>query len=325
MQAQDRRTNMKIVITDGSAANPGDISWNEISSIGQTDVYDVTPPDKLLERAAGADIVITNKTVFDRKTIEALPDLKYIGVLATGFNVIDLKAAADRGIVVTNIPEYSTYATMQHTIALLLELTNKVAVHSQAVRDGDWVRSEQFCFWREPLIELCDKTAVVVGFGRIGKRVAATLSALGMKVVIVPHHMPETDIGYPVMELKEALKIADVVTLHCPLTSETTGLINSETLSLMKPGALLINAARGPMVVEADVRAALDSGALGGYAADVVAVEPMLADNPLLGAPRCVITPHTAWAPKETRERLVRVAADNIRAWMAGDPINKVN
>lgn len=316
---------MRIVILDGSAANPGDINWDEISSLGDLTVYDVTPQELLLQRAADAQIAITNKTVFDRDTINALPELRYIGVLATGYNVVDTKAAAERGIVVTNIPEYSTYATMQHTIALLLELTNRTALHSNAVRDGEWVRSEQFCFWKEPLTELWNKTAAVVGFGRIGRRVAATLSALGMNVVIVPHRLPADDIGYPAMALEDALKIADVVTLHCPLTPETTGLINGRTLSLMKDGSLLINAARGPLIVESDVRDALVSGQLAGFAADVVSVEPMLPDNPLLDAPNCIITPHTAWAPKETRERLISAAAENIRAFLSGAPVNKVN
>lgn len=323
---------MRIVVLDGSAANPGDIDWNELSSLGELTVYDVTPQELLLERAAGAEVAITNKTVFDRDSIEKLPDLKYIGVLATGFNVIDIEAATEKGIVVTNVPEYSTYATMQHTIALLLELTNKVAVHSSAVRAGDWVRCPQFCFWNEPLTELWNKTAVVVGYGRIGRRVAATLSSLGMNVTIVPHHLPSEPAPagsheslYRFTTLEEALPTADVVTLHCPLTAETKGIINSRTLASMKKGSLLVNAARGPLVVEQDIRDALESGQLAGYAADVVCCEPMAADNPLLDAPNCVITPHTAWAPRETRARLIKAAADNLRAYMAGQPINRVN
>ncbi len=323
---------MRIVVLDGSAANPGDIDWNELSSLGELTVYDVTPQELLLERAADAEVAITNKTVFDRDSIEKLPDLKYIGVLATGFNVIDIEAATEKGIVVTNVPEYSTYATMQHTIALLLELTNKVAVHSSAVRAGDWVRCPQFCFWNEPLTELWNKTAVVVGYGRIGRRVAATLSSLGMNVTIVPHRLPSEPAPagsheslYRFTTLEEALPTADVVTLHCPLTAETKGIINSRTLASMKKGSLLVNAARGPLVVEQDIRDALESGQLAGYAADVVCCEPMAADNPLLDAPNCVITPHTAWAPRETRARLIKAAADNLRAYMAGQPINRVN
>lgn len=317
---------MKIVILDGAAANPGDIDWKAIEEFGEVIVYDVTPPELLIERAIDAEICITNKTAFTREVIENLPKLKYIGVLATGFNVIDLKAASDHGIVVTNVPEYSTYATMQHTIALILELTNHVGIHNKAVQDGRWITSTQFCFWDCQLMEICGKTVVIVGYGKIGQRVAATCKALGANIVVVPHRMPENpEAGITYMTYEDAIKIADIISFHCPLTPETTGIVNKDTIAAMKNGVLIVNAARGPIVNESDMREALTTNKVGGYAADVISVEPMLETNPLLGAPNCILTPHTAWAPKETRIRLVDAAADNIRAFLNGAPINKVN
>ena len=315
---------MKITILDAMAANPGDLSWDEIGKFGELNVYDVTPPETLIERARGSEICITNKTVFDRNVIEQLPDLKYIGVLATGYNVIDLEACSERGIVVTNVPEYSTYATAQMTIALILEHTNHVGLHNESVRNGDWVRAPQFCYWKEPLTELWNKTAVVIGYGKIGRTVAQILKALGMRVIAVPHTMRE-DAEVEFMTLKDALPLADVVTLHAPLTPETKGIIDEKALELMKDGALLINAARGPLVDPGSVVSALKTGKLRGYAADVLSVEPMRADDPFLHAPNCILTPHIAWAPKETRERLIKAAADNIEAFLQGSPINQVN
>jgi len=315
---------MKITILDAMAANPGDLSWDEIGKFGELNVYDVTPPETLIERARGSEICITNKTVFDRNVIEQLPDLKYIGVLATGYNVIDLEACSERGIVVTNVPEYSTYATAQMTIALILEHTNHVGLHNESVRNGDWVRAPQFCYWKEPLTELWNKTAVVIGYGKIGRTVAQILKALGMRVIAVPHTMRE-DAEVEFMKLKDALPLADVVTLHAPLTPETKGIIDEKALELMKDGALLINAARGPLVDPGSVVSALKTGKLRGYAADVLSVEPMRADDPFLHAPNCILTPHIAWAPKETRERLIKAAADNIEAFLQGSPINQVN
>lgn len=318
--------NVKIVIMDGSAANPGDINWKPFEEIGEVVAYDVTLPSQIIERASDAEIVITNKTPFTRETIEALPSLKYIGVLATGFNVIDLQAASDHGIVVTNVPEYGTYATMQHTIALMLELTNHVAIHSQSVMDGDWVKSPQFCYWNKPLMELWGKTIVVVGYGKIGARVCETAKALGMNVIAVPHHIPHENVeGITFEKFEDAAPKADIISLHAPLTDETKGLINATTINNLKDGVLIINAARGPMVVEKDIADALASGKIGGFACDVVSVEPMSKDNPLLGAPNCIITPHIAWAPKETRERLVVVAANNIKAFLKGENVNQVN
>ena len=316
---------MKIVILDASAANPGDISWKSIEAFGELTVYDVTTFDQIVERTKDADIALTNKTPFTREILNQLPKLRYIGVLATGYNVVDLAACAERGIVVTNVPEYGTYATMQHTIALMLELTNHVALHNEAVMNGEWITSPQFCFWKSPLTELCGKTMVVVGYGKIGQRVAATALALGLKVIAVPHHITHNSDGeVQFMSLEEALPKADIISLHAPLTPDTQGLISRSTLDKCKDGVLVINAARGGMVVEQDIRDALVSGKLGGYAADVVATEPMLKDNPLLGAPNCILTPHIAWAPKQTRERLIEVATENIRSFLAGNPTNTV-
>ena len=318
---------MKIVILDGSAANPGDISWAPIEKFGDLTVYDVTSPDQLVERAKGADICITNKTAFTEEVIAQLPDLKYIGVLATGFNVIDLPACTKRSITVTNVPEYSTFATAQMTVALLLELTNNTGLHSDSVKDGDWVRSPQFCYWKRPLTELWNKNAVVFGYGKIGKRVAQIFKALGMNVTAVPHRMPDKteEDGIKFATWEEAIKTADVISLHSPLTEETKDLINKESLKACKDNVIIINAARGPLVNEEDMTAALRSGKVAGYAADVVSVEPMKADNPLLTSPNTILTPHTAWAPKETRIRLIDMCAENIEAFLKGAPVNKVN
>lgn len=319
---------MKIVILDGSAANPGDISWAPLEKFGEVTAYDVTDPEDVVERVSDAEIAITNKTAFTEEIIEKLPKLKYIGVLATGYNVVDLEACSKRGIVVTNVPEYSTFATMQMTIALLLSMTNHVAMHSESVHNGDWVKSPQFCYWNKPLTELWNKTLLVFGFGKIGQQVALTAKALGMRVIAVPHKMPEakTDSnGVEFMTFEEALPLADFITLHCPLTKETNLLINEETISKMKDGVSIINAARGGLINEADMRAALESGKVSNFAADVVSVEPMKEDNPLLGAPNCTLTPHIAWAPKETRERLIKMAANNLEGFISGKVINKVN
>ena len=322
---------MKIVILDGSAANPGDISWGALEKLGEVTAYDITSKDQLIERMKGAECAITNKTVFDRAAFEQLPDLKYIGVLATGYNVIDLEAARDHGVTVTNVPEYATFATAQHTMALLLELTNLAGLHSASVMDGEWCRSPQFCYFKAPLTELCGKTLHIIGLGKIGRRVAQMASAFGMNVTATPHDTSligsVTEAGTAEVKcvpFEEGVRNADVVSLHCPLTEDTREIINRDSLSLFKPGAILINCARGPVINESAVREALDSGLLGGYGADVVCVEPMLPDNPLLGAPNCVLTPHIAWTPVETRLRLIDMAASNLKAFMDGYPVNTV-
>ena len=324
---------MKITVLDGSAANPGDITWAPLEELGELTVYDVTSQPQLIERAKDSEILITNKTVFNREAIEALPKLKYIGVLATGFNVIDLDACRERGIVVTNVPEYSTYATAQMATALILELTDLAGLHDRSVKDGDWIRSPQFCYWNKPLFEIMGKTVVVFGLGKIGRRVCAIMSALGAKVTGVPHHIPQDgsksikvdgyEIGLSTFE--EALPDADIITFHCPLTPETDKIIRKENIDRCKDGVMIINAARGGLADEKDVADALRSGKIRGYAADVVSVEPMLPDNPLLTAPNTILTPHIAWAPQETRMRLINVCADNIRAFLNGCPVNVVS
>ena len=323
---------MKIVILDGSAANPGDITWGALETLGEVVAYDITSKDQLIERMQGAECAITNKTVFDREAFEKLPDLKYIGVLATGYNVVDLEAAREHGVVVTNVPEYATFATAQMTMALLLELTNLVGLHTASVMDGEWCRCPQFCYFKAPLTELCGKTLHIIGLGKIGQRVAQMASAFGMYVTATPHK--KSLIGTLVevggctvrcLDFEEGIKNADVVSLHCPLTEETREIINEKSLALFKPGAILLNVARGPVINEAAVRKALDSGLLAGFGCDVVCVEPMLPTNPLLGAPHCVITPHTAWTPVETRIRLIDMAAENLKAFLSGKPINQVN
>ena len=323
---------MKIVILDGSAANPGDISWGRLEELGEVIAYDYTAKEELIERMQGAECAITNKTVFDREVFESLPDLRYIGVLATGYNVVDLEAARKHGVTVTNVPEYATFATAQMTMALLLELTNLVGLHTESVMNGEWCRSRQFCYFKSPLTELAGKTLHIIGLGKIGRRVARMASSFGMTVTATPHDKSLTgsvkDIdGTPVrfLSLEDGIRNADVISLHCPLTDETKEIINSDTLAGIKRGAILINCARGPVVNENAVRQALDSGLLGGYGTDVVCVEPMLEDNPLHGAPNCVITPHIAWTPVETRIRLIDAAADNLEAFLNGNPINKVN
>ncbi len=316
---------MNIVIMDGSAANPGDLDWKPLEDIGNVTAYDITPESMIIERALEADAVITNKTPFTEKILDSLPRLRYIGVLATGFNVVDLNACKKRGIIVTNVPEYGTYATAQMTIALLLELADKVGLHDRSVKNGDWVRSEQFCYWLEPLTELYGKKIAIIGTGKIGTRVDVIAEALGMTVLKVPHRITRPGEEY---SLEDAVSEADVITLHCPLTEQTRDLINSRSISLCKDNVLIINAARGPIVNEEDMAQALRSGKVAGYACDVVSVEPMKADNPLLNAPNTVITPHIAWAPRETRMRLIRAAADNLNGFMqgkTGKDINQVN
>ena len=323
---------MRIVILDGSAANPGDITWGELESLGEVIAYDYTSKDQLIDRMKGAEVAITNKAVFDAEVFDQLPDLKYIGVLATGYNVVDLEAARKHGVVVTNVPEYATFATAQNTMALLLELTNHVGRHTESVMNGDWCRSRQFCYFLSPLTELNGKNLHIIGLGKIGRRVAVMASAFGMKVTATPHDTSligttvEFDgVSVSCLPLEKGIRGADVVSLHCPLTEDTREIINKDSLGWFKKGAFLINCARGPVINESDVRAALDNGILGGYGADVVCVEPMLENNPLLGAPNCVITPHIAWTPVETRIRLIDMAADNLKAFLAGRPINQVN
>lgn len=319
---------MKIVDLDGYGLNPGDLSWNGFKELGNFTNYDRTADDnaKKIERIGNSEIVLTNKTSLNKQVIDAAPKLKYIGVLATGFNVVDLSAATDNNVLVTNIPSYGTDAVAQHTFALLLEITNQVGLHSQAVRDGEWSTSMDFTFWKKPLISLTDKTLGIIGFGHIGQAVAQIAHVFGMNVIFYNHHKKEVQADWlKQVSLDELLKKSDVISLHTPQTPETTDLINQETIAKMKDGTIIINTARGGLLNEQDVATALNSGKLYALGADVASQEPINADNPLLTAKNAYLTPHIAWAPTEIRERLMGIAVDNLKAYLAGRPINVVN
>lgn len=312
---------MKIVILDGYGLNPGDLNWHAFEQLGEVTVYDYTPPEDAAARMAGAEAVITNKTVLTRSLIESCPTLRYIGILATGFNVVDLQAAAERGIPVTNVPAYSTQAVAQHVFALLLEVTNHVGRHNAAVQDGRWQRNRDFCFWDAPLMELQGKTMGIVGWGQIGQATAAIARAFGMRVIVASKHSREPF----VVSMDTLLHEADVLSLHCPLTQENAGLINAQTIGQMKQGAILINTARGGLVDEGALREALVSGKLAGAAMDVLGAEPPRTGSPLIGLDNCIITPHIAWASLEARGRLMTIAAENLAAYQRGERKNVVN
>lgn len=319
---------MKIVILDGYTENPGDLSWEGIAALGELKVYDRTPAELVVERIGDAEIVFSNKTVISQEILEQCPNIRYIGVLATGYNVIDVKAAKSRGIVVTNIPAYGTEAVSQYTIALLLELCHHIGAHSDSVKRGDWTKCKDFCYWNYPLIELAGKTIGIIGFGKIGRGTARIAQAFGMEVLAYnPSPIPEEQLTGKVRQvtLEELLTGSDVISLHCPLFPDTQGIINSETISKMKDGVLIINDSRGPLIVEEDLRDALISGKVAGAAVDVVSSEPIRVDNPLLTAPNIIITPHIAWAPKEARQRLMNIAVDNLKAFLNGKPENVVS
>jgi glycerate dehydrogenase len=315
----------RLVVLDAHTLNPGDNPWTEVAELGELVLHERTPPEAVVARAAGADVVLTNKTPLGATALEQLPGLRGICVLATGVNVVDLATATARGIPVSNIPAYSTRSTAQHTIALLLELTNRVGLHDAAVHRGAWSASPDFSFSLSPLIELDGLTLGVVGFGSIGKNVAEIARALGMQIVAAGEAR-STDPAYlRRVPLDELFRVADVVTLHCPLTEQTRGLVSAERLSSMRPSALLINAARGPLVDELALAEALERGLIGGAALDVLSQEPPAADQPLLAAPRCVITPHNAWATLAARRRAMRITAENVRCILRGAPQNCVN
>lgn len=318
---------MRIVVLDGHTLNPGDNPWTEVTKQGEFEVYDRTEADLIVSRAAEADIVLTNKTPLSGETMAQLPKLQFIAVLATGYNVVDVEAARERAIPVSNVPVYGTDSVAQFTFALLLELCHKVALHDRAVQDGEWATCPDFSFWKTTLIELVDKKMGIVGFGRIGRRVGELAHAFGMDVLAydafagdAPDYQP-----FAWKMLDEIFTDADVVSLHCPQTADNVGLVNKRTLGLMKPDAVLINAARGGLVNEADLAEALGSGRIGGAAVDVVSSEPIRSDNPLLGSPHCIITPHMAWATLSARRRLMQTTADNIAAFIRGEPTNVVN
>ena len=313
----------KLTILDGHAVNPGDLPWTFLDGLVDYKVYERTAPEEVIERIGDSDAIFLNKIQINKEIFEACPKLKYIGVLATGYNVIDLVAARQYGVTVTNIPAYSTDSVAQHVFSFILYFTNQVAQHSASVMSGDWVKCRDFCFWNGSLSELAGKTLGIFGYGNIGHRVAEIAKAFGMKIICCTRTpkegMPES------VTFEELLKRSDFLTLHAPLTQETKNIINKESLSLMKPTAYLINTARGGFVVEKDLADCLNNGGIAGYAADVLLQEPMAENCPLLKAKNCVITPHIAWAPRETRKRLQGIAEENLKAWLAGNPVNVVN
>ena len=317
---------MKIVVMDGNGVNPGDISWEKIEQFGQLTVYPRTTPEEVLDHVGDAEIVLTNKTVFDAEIISRLTNTKYIGVLATGYNVVDLKAAREHGIVVTNIPAYSTDSVAQMTFAHILNVTNRVDHYARASREGEWSRCPDFCYWDQPLMELSGKTIGIVGLGHIGMKVARIAHDFGMDVFALTSKdatsLPE---GIQKTTLEGILGASDIISLHCPLTNSTREIINAESLAKMRKGTILVNTGRGPLVNEADVAAALHTGQLAAYCADVMCSEPPSFDNPLFQEPNAVITPHVAWATVEARLRLMDIAEGNIKAFLSGNPVNVVN
>ena len=306
---------MRIVVLDGYTLNPGDLSWSAFEAIGDIVVYDRTPHDEIITRAAGAEIILANKTVLTKEHFAALPDVKYVGLLATGYNTVDVNEAGKRGIVVTNVPAYSTASVAQLTFALLLELCNHVQAHSESVRAGEWSAAVDFTFYKYPLIELSDKIMGIIGFGQIGQAVAKIAQSFGLVVMTCDKGGDADDI----------FKNSDIVSLHCPLFPETQGLINKENLEKMKKTALLINTSRGGLVVDQDLADALNSGRIAGAGLDVLSVEPPPVDNPLLTAKNCVITPHIAWASLASRGRLMTAIFENLRCFLNGNPINVVS
>lgn len=329
---------MKLVILDGNAVNPGDAPWDEFKKLADLTVYPRTAPCDVVSRIKDSDGVLLNKILITRDILDKCPKLRYIGVLATGYNVIDLDACRERGVCVTNIPSYSTKAVAQHTFALILNFTNSVAFHNASVQNGDWIKSPDFCYWKSPLTELAGKTLGVLGYGNIGKTVAMLARSFDMNVLVAPHKKNSvvtisgrnSENGIPIGPIKESslsemLSNSDFVTLHAPLTNETNHIINSSTINQMKTGAYLINTSRGPLVDESAVKEALTNKKLAGYACDVLSSEPMDKDCPLLGAPNCVITPHVAWAPLQTRKRLQSIALNNLLWYLKGQPVNVVS
>lgn len=319
---------MKIVILDGYTENPGDLSWDALKEFGELTVYDRTPYEdaEIARRIGDAEIVFTNKVPVSRSTLAACPNIKYISVLATGYNIVDCKAAAERGIPVSNVPSYGTDSVGQFAIALLLELCHHVAHHSEAVHQGRWETNPDWCFWDYPLIELAGKTMGIIGFGRIGQTTGRIAKALGMKVLAYSRSVREDGKAIAdYVDLDTLLSSSDVIALHCPLFPETEGIINKENIAKMKDGVIIINNSRGQLVVEQDLADALNSGKVYAAGLDVVSTEPIKGDNPLLKAKNCLITPHISWAPKESRQRIMDCSRDNLKAFLEGRPINVVN
>lgn len=317
---------MKIVVMDGKGVNPGDMSWKQIQQFGELIVYERTASEEIIDHVGDAEIVLTNKTVFDEDTIAKLKNVKYIGVLATGYNVVDLKAASKRGIVVTNIPAYSTDSVAQMTFAHILNVTNHVDHYARASRDGEWSRCPDFCYWDKPLVELAGKTIGIIGLGNIGMKVANIALNFGMNVIAYTSKEPkEIPNGINKASIDNILSDSDIIALHCPLTKQTRELINKDSIAKMKRSVIVVNTGRGPLVNEEDVANALHNGLIGAYCADVMCSEPPSADNPLFVEQNAYITPHVAWASKEARIRLMDIAEKNIHSFLSGKPINVVN
>lgn len=318
---------MKIVVLDGFTLNPGDLSWEDMASLGTFECYDRTSREELIDRAKDAEILITNKTPINRTTLSQLPKLRYIGVLATGYNIVDSVAAKEFGVIVTNVPTYGTKSVAQFVFAHLLEICHHVAEHSQSVKAGKWNRTEDFCYWDRPLIELDGKVMGIIGTGRIGVETAKIASAFGMKVIAYaprPKLTPNEGL-FEYVTLETLLMTSDVISLHCPLTEETRGLLNDAAFEIMKTGAIVINTSRGPLIDEDALARALKSGKVYAAGLDVMTYEPPKGPSPLFEIENCQITPHIAWAPKEARQRLLNTAIQNVRAFIEGDPINVVS
>lgn len=317
---------MKIVVLDGYTENPGDLSWEALAALGELTVYDRTPADEIVSRISDAEIVITNKTPITRATMDACPNMRYIAVLATGYNVIDVNAAKEKGVPVSNVPTYGTAAVGQFAIAMLLEICHHVAHHSQSVYAGKWNACPDWCYWDYPLIELDGKTMGIIGFGRIGQTTGRIAKAMGMHILAYDTFQSESGkaIGEYV-DLDTLLASSDVIALHCPLFPENEGIINKDTIAKMKDGVILLNNSRGPLIVEQDVADALNSGKIFAAGLDVVSTEPIRNDNPLLKAKNCLITPHISWAPKESRQRIMDCTVSNVAAFQSGAPVNVVN
>lgn len=308
---------MNIVVLDGYTLNPGDLSWDALRELGSCEIYDRSAPDEIVPRSTSAEIVLTNKVKLNGEYMSSVPTLKYIGVTATGYNIVDVAAARERKVIVTNVPTYGTQSVAQMTFALLLELTQHVGHHAQTVREGRWTRSPDFCYWDYPLIELDGLTLGVIGFGRIGKMVGQLAEAFGMKVLTYSRKQP-------VAEMETLFRRSDIISLHCPLTPQTEHLVNEKRLAWMKPTAFLLNTSRGPLIDESALAKALNEGRIAGAGLDVLAVEPPTADNPLLRAKNCLITPHIAWATRAARSRLMEAVVENVRAYLTGESKNVV-
>lgn len=314
----------KIVVLDGYTLQPGDLSWDGLRALGEVEVHDRTSADQILERARGAAVLLTNKTPLRAETLAQLPDLKFIAVLATGYDIVDIKAARERGIPVSNIPTYGTNSVAQFAFALILELCHRVQRHADDVSNGGWTRQNEWSYHLTPLVELAGKTLGLIGYGRIGRQTGVIARAFGMTVIAADPMLKDEE-GVEVVSLDEVLRRSDVVSLHCPLTPETRGLMNRDRLALMKKSAFVINTARGPLIDEQALADALNNGTIAGAGIDVIPVEPPQSPSPLFSARNCIVTPHIAWATKEARARLMDTAVDNVRAFLAGSPQNVVN